>query len=43
MVDNHAARNPDQPPVMGGKRGWISKAVLFVIFVGISTILVLLA
>jgi len=42
MVDNHAARTSEQGPKVGDKRGWISKVVIFAIFVGIIAGLVLL-
>jgi len=42
MVDNHAARTSKQAPQPGEKRGWISKALILAVFVGIIAALVLL-
>jgi len=42
MVDNHAARTSEQGPEVGDKRGWVSKVVIFAVFIGIIAVLVLL-
>ena len=42
MVDNHAARTSDQPPKVGDKRGWVSKVIIAVVFIGLIAALVIL-
>jgi len=42
MVDNHAARVAEQGPKVGDKRGWVSKLVIFAIFVIIIAALIFL-
>lgn len=43
MVDNRAARISKQPANVGKRPGWISKIVIFCIFVGIIAILFVFA